>query len=550
MIVKGNPLGIFWKSVPIVLLLLFLAPLGFVLVSLFGEFGDNWSHLINYVLPNYVLNSIYLVIGVSALSLVLGVGTAWFITNYDFSLRGWFEWAVILPLAVPPYILAYTFTGLFDSYGSANELMRAIFNLENNFIFFPNVRNIFGAILVFSFTLYPYVYLTTRMAFLNQSRSLMEAGKLLGLNNQSLFFRLAIPMVRPAVIAGLALVIMETLSDFGAVEHFAVQTFTTGIFRTWFGMYDLNTAMQLSSMLLIFVTFFLFLERHERNKMSFTYSSSTFKKTNRTKLIGLKNVFTFLFCLIPLLIGFVLPIIELVNWALFFPSENFLSKNILDSFLNTIFLGILAAIFCTFFAFYINFLKRFDKGYLLKSTSQFLSLGYALPGLVLAVGIIEFFTFLDNSFLKHFLNVFLVGSVLGLILAYIIKSYALANNTIESGFSRLTNSIDDVSLTLSKSRSEIFFKIHLPLMKTSILTSLILVISEVIKELPATLILRPFNFDTLAVTTYIYASEERMYEAASPAMMIVLIGLVPIFFLSKTIRLSRPGTKLKKKYYL
>lgn len=543
MIVKDNLLGIFWKSVPIILLLLFLAPLGFVLVSLFGEFGDNWSHLINYVLPNYVLNSIYLVIGVSALSLVLGVGTAWFITNYDFSFRGWFEWAIILPLAVPPYILAYTFTGLFDSYGSANELMRVIFNLENNFIFFPNVRNIFGAIIVFSFTLYPYVYLTTRMAFLNQSRSLMEAGKLLGLNNQSLFFRLAIPMVRPAVIAGLALVIMETLSDFGAVEHFAVQTFTTGIFRTWFGMYDLNTAMQLSSMLLIFVTFFLFLERYERNKMSFSYSSSTFKKTNRTKLMGLKNVFTFLFCLIPLLIGFVLPIIELASWALFFPSENFLSKNILNSFLNTIFLGILAAIFCTFFAFYINFLKRFDKGYLLKSTSQFLSLGYALPGLVLAVGIIEFFAFLDNSFLKHFLNVFLVGSILGLILAYIIKSYALANNTIESGFSRLTNSIDDVSLTLSKSKSEIFFKIHLPLMKTSILTSLILVISEVIKELPATLILRPFNFDTLAVTTYIYASEERMYEAASPAMLIVLIGLVPIFFLSKTIRLSRPGTK-------
>jgi iron(III) transport system permease protein len=521
MIEKGYPLSIFRKSVPIFLLSFFLAPLGFVLLSLFGEFGDNWNHLINYVLPNYVLNSIYLILGVSALSLVLGVGTAWFITNYDFSLRGWFEWAIILPLAVPPYI----------------------FNLENNFVFFPNVRNIYGAIIVFSFTLYPYVYLTTRMAFLNQSRSLMEAGKLLGLNNQSLFFRLAIPMVRPAVIAGLALVIMETLSDFGAVEHFAVQTFTTGIFRTWFGMYDLNTAMQLSSMLLIFVTFFIFLERHERNKMSFSYSSSTFKKTNKTKLIGLKNVFAFLFCLIPLLIGFVLPIIELANWALFFPSENFLSKNILNSFLNTIFLGMLAAIFCTFFAFYINFLKRFDKGYLLKSTSQFLSLGYALPGLVLAVGIIEFFTFLDNSFIKYFLNVFLVGSVLGLILAYIIKSYALANNTIESGFSRLTNSIDDVSLTLSKSKSKIFFKVHMPLMKSSILTSLILVVSEVIKELPATLILRPFNFDTLAVTTYLYAAEERMYEAASPAMMIVLIGLVPIFFLSKTIRYSRPGAK-------
>ena len=166
-----------------------------------------------------------------------------------------------------------------------------------------------------------------------------------------------------------------------------------------------------------------------------------------------------------------------------------------------------------------------------------------MPGLVLAVGIIEFFAFLDNNFLKHFLDVFLVGSVLGLILAYMIKSYALANNTIESGFSRLSSSIDDVSLTLSKSKFEIFFKVHMPLMKTSILTSLILVVSEVIKELPATLILRPFNFDTLAVITYVYAAEERMYEAASPAMMIVLIGLVPIFFLSKTIRYSRPGTK-------
>tara|TARA_B100000035_G_scaffold234328_1_gene202619 strand:- start:1056 stop:2066 length:1011 start_codon:yes stop_codon:yes gene_type:complete len=336
---------------------------------------------------------------------------------------------------------------------------------------------------------------------------------------------------------------METLSDFGAVEHFAVQTFTTGIFRTWFGMYDLNTAMQLSSILLIFVTFFIFLERYERNKMSYSYSGSTFKKTKQIRLKGLKNVFAFLFCLIPLLIGFILPVIELTNWALFFPSENFFSKSILSSFINTIFLGIIAAIFCTLFAFYINFLKRFDNSYFLKSSSQFLSLGYAVPGLVLAVGINEFFAFLDNNFFKYFLNILLLGSVFGLILAYIIKSYALANNTIESGFNRLTNSIDDISLTLSKSKSEIFFKVHIPLMKTSILTSLILVISEVIKELPATLVLRPFNFDTLAVTTYVYAAEERMYEAASPAMMIVLIGLVPIFFLSRIIRDSRPGMK-------
>ena len=223
--------------------------------------------MINYVLPTYVLNSIILVLGVSAISLVLGVGTAWLVTNYKFFCQSWLEWAIILPLAIPPYILAYTFTGLFDSYGSANLIIKSIFSLSNDYVFFPNVRNLYGAITVFAFTLYPYIYLTTRMAFLNQSRSLMEAGKILGLDNKSLFRRLAVPLVRPAIVAGLALVIMETLSDFGAVEHFAIQTFTTGIFRTWFGLYDLNTALQLSSILLIFVAFFIVIERRERTKM-------------------------------------------------------------------------------------------------------------------------------------------------------------------------------------------------------------------------------------------------------------------------------------------
>ena len=530
-----------WPFLITIFLLILLAPIFFVLISLFGEYNENWSHLYNYVLSKYLLNSFFLILGVSILSTILGVGSAWLITNYDFVNKAWLEWAVILPLAVPPYILAYTFTGLFDSYGTANEIIKNIFDTKDNYIFFPNVRNIYGAIIVFSFTLYPYIYLTTRMAFLNQSRSLMEAGTLLGLNSWSLFYKLAIPLIRPALIAGLALVIMETISDFGAVEHFAVQTFTTGIFRTWFGMYDLNTAMQLSSLLLIFIAFFVVLERTERNKMSYTYSNSTFRKTGSKKLKGSKSLCAFLFCFTPLFIGFILPIIELTNWAIFFPSENFFSENIIYSFFNTIWLGISAGIICTMFALFINFLKRFDEGFFLNSSSQFLALGYALPGLVLAVGIIQFFTFLDDYFLSYFLGISLVGSLIGLIIAYTIKAYALANNTIESGFERISSSIDDVSLSLKGSKFSIFYKIHIPLLKTSILTSLLLVISEVIKELPATLILRPFNFDTLAVSTYIYASEERMYEAASPAMLIVLVGLIPIFFLSRIIRNSRPG---------
>ena len=542
MLTFNNLLNNFWKLIPIFFLLIFILPLIFVLGSLFGEFNDNWSHLIEYVLPKYVSNSLILILGVAILSLILGVGTAWFLTNFDFLGKSWLEWAIILPLAIPPYILAYTFTGLFDSYGSANEMIRYLFNLESDFIFFPNVRNIYGAIVVFSFTLYPYVYLTTRMAFLNQSRSLMEAGKLLGNSNRLLFFRLAVPLVRPAIIAGLALVIMETLSDFGAVDHFAVQTFTTGIFRTWYGMYDLSTAMQLSSFLFIFVAIFIFLERFERRRMSYSYANSTFKKTDSSTLEGFKNFFAFLFCFLPLFIGFILPIIELLNWAVFFPSENFLSNNLIATLLNTIFLGVTAGIICSIFALVINFLKRFHEGWLLGFSSQLLTLGYALPGIILAIGIINFFSFLDKNFLNLFFEVTLLGSLIGLMLAYVIKAYALANNTIESGFQRINFSIDDVSLSLKKSKFDIFFKIHMPLMKTSILTSLLLVTSEVIKELPATLILRPFNFDTLAVTTYIYASEERMYEAASPAIMIVLIGLIPIIFLSKIIRDSRPGS--------
>ena len=236
-----------------------------------------------------------------------------------------------------------------------------------------------------------------------------------------------------------------------------------------------------------------------------------------------------------------MPIMEIFNWAINYTSENFFSDIFLKSFTNTIFLGIMAGIICTLFAFLFNFLKRFERGNYLKGISFLLSMGYAIPGLVLAVGIIQFFSFLDNNFLRSYFDLILTGSIVGLLMAYIIKSYALANNSIESGYERINHATDDVSLSLKVSKLKIFFQVHMPLLKTSILTSLILVISEVIKELPATLILRPFNFDTLAVTTYIYAAEERMFEAATPAIMIVLIGLIPIFFLSRIIRESRPG---------
>ncbi|MFL2742585.1 MAG: ABC transporter permease, partial [Gammaproteobacteria bacterium] len=511
-----------------------------VVASLFGNYSDNWNHLLTYVLSSYVFNSLFLIFGVSIIASILGVGSAWIVSNYNYLGKSFFEWALVLPLAVPPYILAYTFTGLFDSYGSANNLVRELFSLNSNYIFFPNIRNIYGAIIVFSFTLYPYIYLATRMALINQSRSILEVGKTLGLNKLGIVFKLALPMIRPAIIAGLMLVIMETLSDFGAVEHFAIPTFTTGIFRTWYGLYDLQTAMQLSSLLLIFVTFFIFIERLSRKNISYTSGSPIYGEIMKVKLKGYKNILAFLICLIPLLVGFVLPILELSNWAINYKLD-FFNEDFLKNSANTIYLAVIAAIFCTFLTLLMNFSIRVQKNNFLFFMSSSLTLGYAIPGLILAIGIMQIFNFLDNYFFSTLFDFVLTGSILGLIVAYIIKAYALSNSVIEPAYLRVSPYMDDIAKTLNASNLKLLKNIHLPLLKTSFLTSIVLVISEVIKELPATLILRPFNFDTLAVSTYIYASEERMYEAAAPSIAIVLVGLIPIYFLTKTIRSSRPG---------
>ena len=531
------------KVLPIFLFFIFIAPIILVLSSLFYGYSDNWFHLYNYVLSEYIINSIFLILGVSFFVVLIGVLSSWLVTNFDFFGKSFFEWALILPLAVPPYILAYTFTEIFDTYGSANTLLSNIFLFDEKKIFFPSVRNIYGAIAVFSFTLYPYVYLVSRMAFVNQSISIIEAGRILGLSRVGAFFKLSIPLIRPAIFAGLALVIMETLSDFGAVEHFAIATFTTGIFRTWYGMYDLNTAMQLASLLLIFVTIFLVFERFSRKKAAFVSSNSLYKKHKVMKLKGSYSFFAMLFCLIPVFIGFILPIIELINWTINYKLD-FFNRDFLKSAFNSLLLALIAAFLCTMIAFLINFTARYQGNKLLSFLSSTLMLGYAVPGLILAIGITQLFTIIDNSFYLFRIDIILTGSLIGLIIAYIIKSYALSNSTIESGFQRISNSFDDVSKTLNISGIKLMYKIHLPLLRTGLLTSILLVGSEVIKELPATLILRPFNFETLAVSAYNYASEERMYEAAAPSIAIVIVGLLPIIILSRMIKNSRPGETL------
>ena len=528
----------FWSALPFAVLFVFTAPILIILSSFFGGYSENWNHIINFVLLDYVSSSIYLVFGVSLIVLLIGTVTAWTVTNFNFPGKRVFEWALILPLAIPPYILAYTFTGLFDPFGDANNLARLILGLDRDFVLFPNVRNVYGAIIVFGFTLYPYVYLVARSSLINQSRSMQESARMLGLNQFQVFHRLTLPLIRPAVIGGLMLVIMETLSDFGAVEHFAIQTFTTGIFRTWYGLYDLQTAMQLASLLLLAIGVFYILERNSRGQQIYTASNSTYSPNLEKRLSKSKAVLAFLVCLTPIFIGFILPIIELSVWA-YEVNRDFFTTQFVSSFVNTISLSIVTGFVCAGLALLINFSIRYKPTYLVNKLSSLLSIGYAVPGLILAVGIVQLFVYLDSLALSS-LDIVLTGSLIGLILAYIIKTYALANSSIDSGYERISSALDDSSKLLGVVGWSMLRKVHLPLLKTSLLTSILLVMSDVVKELPATLILRPFNFETLAVSTYIYASEERMIQAAAPAIAIVLTGLIPILFLTKMIRSSRP----------
>ena len=531
-----------WSILPILCFIFFITPVVIVLSSLFGDYSENWSHLYNYVLGTYIRNSIYLVSGVLVLVACIGISTAWLVTNYNFFFKNILEWALILPLAVPPYILAYTFTGLFDTYGTANNLIRDIFNLSREFTFFPKVRNIPGAIIVFSFTLYPYVYLVSRMAFINQSKSILEAGRTLGLNNFEVFYKLAVPMIRPAIIAGLMLVAIETLSDFGAVDHFAVSTFTTGIFRTWYGMYDIHTAKQLASLLLIIAIMFILGEKYSRKNADYSFAGSVFRQLSLIQLTGLRSFLAFLICFLPIFIGFILPILELSYWAISYKLDFFNEKFITTAW-NSFYLAIISAFLCTILAIIINFSVRYKENKVLRFLSSFLTVGYEVPGIILAIGVMQLLTFIDASFIGKYFQFILTGSLIGLVLAYIIKAYALSSSTIESGYQRVNMRLDDVAKSLKSSGWSLLASVHLPLLKTSFLTSMLLVVSEVIKELPATLILRPFNFDTLAVYTYIFAAEERMYDAAAPAIAIVMIGLLPIIILTRMIRTSRPASR-------
>ena len=525
----------------LLLSLLFCIPVIVICGSLFFPAKEIWAHLYNTVLIDYISNSFILLMGVGLLSLILGIVPAWLITMYKFPMSRYLEWAVLLPLSMPAYIVAYSYTGAFDASGPVQEIIRELTGWGYRDYWFPEVRSLGGAIAMLSFVLYPYIYLLTRASFIEQSVCVLEVSRTLGCNHVGAFRRVALPIARPAIIVGLSLVLMETLADYGTVQYFGVSAFTTGIFRTWFGMDNSLAAAQLSALLLLFVIIFIFLERRSRKKLAFHHTSSRYSPLLKQKLEGTRAFFAFFVCFIPLLLGFIIPASFLFNWAIESYSEVF-SKDFYSLLFNTLTLAFITALLALTIALFLGYTNRNSHSFINRLLVRFICVGYAIPGTVIAIGVLIPFAWFDNrldEFLKMYFNIssglLISGTLFILVFAYLVRFLSISINTVDAALSKIKPEMDEIAKTNDLSHMSIVKKIHIPIIRGSLLTALLLVFVDVLKELPATLILRPFNFNTLAVRTYELANEERLADAALPALAIVVVGIIPVIMISNSI---------------
>ncbi len=537
-----------WTFLVLAIAALIATPIIVVLSSIFNDSGEIWQHLASTVLTGYILNSLWLMLGVGLGVLLLGIATAWLVTMCRFPGSSYFEWALLLPLAAPSYLLAYTYTELLDFYGPVQTGLRQIFGWTSvGDYWFPHIRSLGGAIVMFSLVLYPYVYLLTRVAFLEQSLCTLEASRSLGCNPWRSFTHIALPLARPAIMAGLALAMMETLSDFGTVEYFGVTTFTTGIYRTWLGMGEPIAAAQLAAVLMAFILVLIIWERWFRRQSRYYQSTSRYQRIQSYQLKGIRAILAWLGCFLPVVFGFGLPAILLLQMTLDEPTS-VLNSKFWHLAGNSLTLAVVTAGIALSVALIMAYGKRIFTSITMKVAVRIAAMGYAIPGSVIAVGILIPLGQFDNrldSLMRATLNIstglLLSGTITALVFAYLVRFLAVSFNTVESSLGQIKPSLDDAARSLGCNPTSTLFKVHLPLMRGGILTAIMLVFVDVMKELPATLVIRPFNFDTLAVEVYQYASDERLIEAAAPALAIVLTGIIPVIFLSYRIAKSRPS---------
>ena len=513
------------------------------IVTVFSSFFDstsNYSDIIkNTFLYDYIFNSLSLLLGVLFLTFVIGVSCAYLVSFYKFTGSNFFKWALILSFAVPAYIYAYSLTAFFENYGTAFTILKNIFGEGDYNSHIPKFDGMAGAIVAISFSLFGYVYVLTRASFHYQSQNLIELGKNLGFSKQKSFFKIILPSARPAIVAGLSLVAMETLSDFGSVSFFGISTLTTGIYNAWISFDDLALANQLSFYLLIFILGLFVLENLSRKKAQ--YHSPTrggFKKKSLTTLYGYKALLAFSFCFLIFFISFLFPVLQMLYWTIIFP-KHLIDLDLISLFSNTIILVLLSSIVLISFAFISNYGNRLSRSKFLEILTTFSISGYAVPGIILAVAFITFISWFDNNVISFFdlknIKSIFIGSILGLVIVYFVRFYSLASNGIKSGYLKISYSIDESAYLLGYSKFKTFKNIHIPYLKNSILLIGILISIEIIKELPITLIMRPFNFETFATQAYIYASQDLLEAAAAPSLFLILIASFFILITSRYI---------------
>ncbi|MSP68483.1 MAG: iron ABC transporter permease [Alphaproteobacteria bacterium] len=527
---------------------LIAVPIIVVFANLLVPSGDVWRHLIATVLGRYAANTLVVVVGVGAGTLVVGTATAWLVTMCRFPGRAVLEWALVLPLAVPAYAIAFTYGHLFDFAGPLQTFLRESFGWSRGDYWFPQMRSLGGAVLVLTAVLYPYVYLLARAAFLEQSVCVLEASRMLGRGPWRSFFGIALPLARPALAAGVILALMEALSDFGAVQHLAVDTFTTGIYRTWFGLGNPAAAGQLAALLMSVVLLLIGAERLLRGGARYHHTSSRYRRIAGHLLRGRRAAAASVVCWVPVAIGFLFPGVQLLLWAAE-SGGRLLEDGFLGLAATSITLAGATAALVVTVALVLAYARRIQPRILTLVATRLAGLGYAAPGSVLAVGILIPFAWIDTT-LDHWARarfgistgLLLSGTTAALFAAYLVRFLAVALNPVEAGLAKITPSMDGAARSLGLGPAQAIRRVHAPLLSGTLLAAAILVFVDVMKELPATMILRPFNLNTLAVRAFELAADEQLAAAAAPALAIVVAGLAPVVMLIRAMRRARPGS--------
>ena len=526
--------GGWWKFAALLIAVLVSIPVLMLLPAWLTPSNEVWRHLTDTVLGELLYNTLVLLVGVGVGVLLLGVGLAWLTVMYEFPGRRIFEWALMLPLGIPAYVMAFVAVGLLDFSGPVQAALRDLFG--PNGYWFPRIRSQGGVIAVMILALYPYVYMLARTAFLSQGRSLMEAGRSLGLSPPAAFVRIALPMARPAIAAGVALALMETLADFGAVTIFNYDTFTTAIYKAWFGLLNLGAAAQLSTLLLLFVAVALYAERHWRGQSRY-HAAGRPVQGQRHRLTGLRAAMACGAALLVLTLAFIIPVGQLIIW---FASAGIddLDASYVEFVGHTVGLGLMAALLTVAAAVLLAYVRKQWPGRVMQAVTRLATLGYALPGAVLAVGIMLTFTALDRQVDGFVQTVFgvssgllLSSSVAALLFDYLVRFLAVAHGPVESALERIKPSLQQAARSLGATHRELLWRVYLPILRPGLLSAALLVFVEVMKELPATLLLRPFDWDTLAIRIFEMTSEGEWQRASLPALTLVLAGLLPVILL-------------------